>query len=154
MSGAIDFDFDDVDTQPPAAEGPATQPPDTLPPDLPPRRRALIVNADRDQRLYMRAKLALAELCEADEAETGAQALELARENQYALAVVDFDLPDGQGWKLLKELGESQRPIGKVIVTKQQPSLAERARARFAGVAGFFDKPPHPGKLHALLAKV
>lgn len=146
MSEPVDFDidFDAVDTQPP----------ETRPPDVPPRRRVLIVNADRDERLYFRAKLALAGLCEADEAGTAAQALELARDNDYVLAVVDFNLPDASGWKLLKELGEAPHPIAKVIMTKASPSLRERAQAWFAGVAGFFEKPPHPGKLHELLLKV
>jgi len=150
MSEPIDFDVDfGVDTQPPDADGPAT-----LPPDEPPRRRALIVNTDRDERLYMRAKLALAELCEADEAESAAQALELARDNKYVVAVVDFNLPDGDGWKLFKELAAGPRPVDKVIITKASPSIRERMRAWFAGVAGFFEKPPHPAKLHEALLKV
>lgn len=146
MSGPVDLDidFDVVDTQPP----------DTQPPDVPPRRRALIVNSDRDERLYLRAKLALAGLCEADEAETAAQALELARDNDYVLAVVDFNLPDADGWKLLKELVAGSRPIPKIIMTKARPSLRERVQAWSAGVTGFFEKPPHPGRLHELLLKV
>jgi CheY-like chemotaxis protein len=146
MSEPIDFDidFNDVDTLPP----------DTQPPEMPPRRRALIVNVDRDERLYIRAKLALAELCEADEAENAAQALELARDNDYVVAVVDFSLPDGDGWTLLKELSEGQKPVKKLIVTKAKPSLVERVRARLAGTTGFFNKPPDPGKLHDLLLKV
>lgn len=146
MSEPIDFDIDFTDAD--------TLPPDTQPPEMPPRRRALIVNVDRDERLYIRAKLALAELCEADEAESGAQALELARDNDYVLAVVDFGLPDADGWKLLKELAEGPKPVKNLIVTKQQPSIAERIHAWFAGTTGFFEKPPHPGKLHELLLKV
>jgi CheY-like chemotaxis protein len=148
-SEAIDFDvdLDNVDTQPPEAQ-------DTLPPEMPPRRRALIVNADRDERLYLRAKLALAELCEADEAESAAQALELARDNNYVLAVVDCGLPDSDGWKLFKELAQGPRAVPKVIMTKAHPSLGERVHARFSGVTGFFEKPPHPGKLHEMLLKV
>lgn len=141
--GAVDFDFDDVDTLPPG-----------VPSSDEPRRRALIVNADRDERLYIRAKLALAQLCEADEAETAAQALELARASDYVIAVVDFHLPDADGWGLLRDLGRSKRPIAKVILTKVRPSLAERLQARIAGAAGLFEKPPHPTKLHELLMKV
>ena len=143
----FDIDLDNVDTQPPQAQ-------DTLPPEMPPRRRALIVNADRDERLYIRAKLALADLCEADEAESAAQALELARGNDYVLAVVDFALPDADAWTLYKELAQSPRPVPKVIMTKAHPSFGERLRASFAGVTGFFEKPPHPGKLHQMLLKV
>jgi CheY-like chemotaxis protein len=148
MSDAVDLDLEfGMDTQPPDAQ-------DTLPPEEPPRRRALIVNADRDERLYLRAKLALAELCEADDAENAAQALELARDNRYVLALVDFNLPDADGWKLLKELAEGPKPIAKVIMTKSKPSLGERVHAWFAGVTGFFEKPPHPAKLHDLLMRV
>jgi CheY-like chemotaxis protein len=142
--GAVDFDFDDIDTLPPD--------PHAL--RAPPSRRALIVNADRHERLYLRARLALARLCEADEAETAAQALELARDNEYVLAVADFNLPDADGWTLFKELGEGKRPIGKVILTKSRPSIGERIHARIAGVTGLFEKPPHPAKLHELLMKL
>src|SRR5205085_43414 len=108
----IDFDlgFDDG--------GPPTSPP----PDEPPARRALIAAANRDERLYLRAKLALAELTQADEAETGAQALELARANRYEIALVDFGLPDMNGWAVLKELSGS-RAIPHVTMTKEGASI-------------------------------
>ena len=138
----VDFDlgFDDDDAV------------ETSPPEPP--KRALIASADRDERLYLRAKLALAELTQADEAETGAQALELARANHYAVALVDFALPDVNGWVFLKELTEARPAIAHVIVIKAQASLGERARGWAAGAKGFLDKPPHPGKLQDLLHKV
>jgi CheY-like chemotaxis protein len=128
---------------------------DTRPPDEPSAgKRALIASADRDERLYLRAKLALAHLTQADEAESGAQALELTRAHQYAVALVDFALPDMEGWAFLKELTGVKPAIPHVIVTKARASIAERVRARFSGARGFFDKPPHPGKLQDLLHKV
>ena len=128
---------------------------DTLPPEPDePGKRALIVCADPDVRLYLRAKLALADLTQADEAETGAYALELLRYNAYAVAVVDFALPDVDGWALLKQLGECRPPIPHVIITKSRPTFGERVRAWFAGAEGVFERPPHPGKLHELLLKV
>jgi CheY-like chemotaxis protein len=117
-------------------------------------KRALIASADRNERLYLRAKLALAELTHADEAETGAQALELTRAHQYAVAVVDFALPDVNGWAFLKELTEARPAIPYVIITKAQASAGERVRAWIAGAKGCFDKPPHPGKLQDLLQKL
>ncbi|HWP13660.1 MAG TPA: response regulator [Ramlibacter sp.] len=119
-----------------------------------PGRRALIASADRSERLYLRAKLALAELTQVDEAETGAQALELARVHRYAVAVVDFALPDVNGWAFLKELNEARPAIPHVIITKAKASAGERVRAWIAGARGCFDKPPHPGKLQDLLQKV
>jgi CheY-like chemotaxis protein len=141
----LDFDLgfgggDAVDTQPPEAEVPA--------------KRALIACADRDERLYLRAKLALAELTQADEAETAAEARELARAHQYSVALVDFALPGVDGWAFLKELNETRPAIPYVIITKEGASVPERVRAWFAGAEGFFDKPPHPGKLQNLLERV
>lgn len=158
----LDFDLDieveveaDVfsDTEPPAALPPDTQPPDDI--DLgPPRKRALIASADRDERLYLRARLALADLTQADDAETGAQALELARAHHYDVVLVDFGLPDVEGWAFLKELMGARPAIPHVIMTKAGASLGERLRAWFGGAKGFLGKPPHPGKLRNALQKV
>jgi CheY-like chemotaxis protein len=130
-----------------------TRPPDAGPSQLPPQRRVLIAAASYEERLYLRARLALANLPLADEAENAAQALELARANDYALALMDLALPGGDGWNFVAELSAAPHPVPKVIVTAAHPSLLEHIRARFAGVAGFFDKPPHPGKLHDMLLK-
>jgi CheY-like chemotaxis protein len=123
-------------------------------PDAPRTRRALIASPDRDERLYLRARLALAEFTQADEAETGARALELARANHYAVALVDFGLPDVEGWAFLKELTGSRPAIAHVIMTKDRASIGERARARLGGAKACIDKPPHPGKLQELLLRV
>ncbi len=140
---ALDFDLD-------SDNGMA----DTIPPDLPPVKRALIASADRDERLYLRARLSLADLTQADEAETFAQALELTRTHKYAVALVDLALPDVSGWAFLKELGEAKPAIPHVILTKAQATLPEHVRAWLGGAKGLVGKPPDPGKLHALLERV
>jgi CheY-like chemotaxis protein len=140
---ALDFDLgldsDAVDTRPPAE---------------PPRKRALIASAERDQRLYLRARLALSNLTLADEAETGARALELTRAHAYDVVLVDFALPDMDGWVLLKELTGARPAIPHVIATKAGATLAERWRARFGGARALLDKPPPPGRLQDLLDRV
>ncbi|MEO7391997.1 MAG: response regulator [Ramlibacter sp.] len=128
--------------------------PDTRPPDTGPAKRALIASASREHRLYLRAKLALADLTQADDAETGAQALDLIRAHHYDVALVDFALPGIDGWAFLKELKAVQPAIPHVVVTKVKPSLVDRARGHFSGAEAFFSKPPDPGKLQALLEKV
>jgi CheY-like chemotaxis protein len=143
-TGSIDFDLD-LD-----AGGPETIPGGSEEPV----RRVLIASANREERLYLRAKLALAELTHADEAETGAQALELARTHRYTVALVDFGLPDVSGWALLRQLRNAPPAIPHVIVTKDKASPGERVRAWFGGAEGCFDKPLHPGKLQLLLDKV
>jgi len=152
----LDFDLDapgapelDLDLDLQAQDGAAA---DTRPPL--PAKRALIASADRDQRLYLRARLALADLTQADEAETGPQALEMARSQRYDVALVDFAVPGGGGWQLLKSLRSAQPAIGHLIVTKDRRSAGERLHARLAGLAGFFGQPPDPEKLRNALQKV
>lgn len=141
---ALDFDL-----------GPGTDAMDTQPPEpLPPPRRALIASADREQRLYLRARLALAGLAMVDEAETGPQALALASRQAYCLAIVEHHLPQIDAWSVLRRLraGVLQRPA--VIVAKSGGSLRDRLRARFGGAAAFIDTPVAPVTLHDALQKV
>jgi len=135
------LDFDELDTQPP----------DPSPGGAPAPKRVLIASADRDERLYIRAKLSLVNLTQADEAENAAEALELARMNDYALAIVDFELPGSNGWDFTHDLARGQRPIKKTVVIAERGGMFEKLRARFAGVDGFLVKPPHPGRLHLLM---
>lgn len=141
---ALDFDL-----------GPGTDAMDTQPPEpLPPPRRALIASADREQRLYLRARLALAGLAMVDEAETGPQALALASRQAYCLAIVEHHLPQIDAWSVLRRLraGVLQRPA--VIVAESGGSLRDRLRARFGGAAAFIDTPVDPVTLHDALQKV
>jgi CheY-like chemotaxis protein len=117
-------------------------------------KHALIVCADRDQRLYLRARLSLAHLTQADEAESGTQAVELARAKQYDLALVGFGLPDMDGWAVLRELRDGKRPIPHVAVTKARRSLPEHVRAWLGGAEALLDAPPHPARLNAWLKTI
>ena len=139
----LDFDGDAPDTAPPMLSDPQA-----------PAGRALIVSSDRDQRLYLRARLALADLTQVDEAHTGAEALALARAATYCVALVDFDLPDVDGWTLLKALKTAQPGPLQVIATKARPSLVERLRARWSGGCVLLSDPPQPASLRSALQKV
>ena len=128
---------------------------DTLPPEPgPPPRRALIAAADRNDRLYLRARLALAGLTQADDAATAADALELARLNCYEIALVDFALAGGSGWGFVRQLRTAGQPIARVIVTKSRVSPGDKVRALWGGRPALLAKPPDPGKLRALLERV
>ncbi len=141
----LDLDF--------AGDGPDTLPPGPLQEAAAPPR-ALIASGNRDQRLYLRARLALAELTQVDEAQTGAQALEMARAHAYCVALVDFGLPDVDGWTLLKALHAARPAIAHVIATKSSPSLVERVRARLGGASVLLGDPPQPATLRNALEKV
>jgi len=78
----------------------------------------------------------------------------MARGRHYAVALVNFGLPDVDGWVFLKDLTAISPAIGPVIIIKSKASLAERLRAWYGGARACLDKPPHPGKLQDLLHSV
>lgn len=114
-------------------------------------RRALIASADRAERLYIRARMALVDLTQADEAETAADALELARNHRYDVAVVDHALPGKGGAQLVRTLVQADPRIPCVIVTKERLSATEKARALLGRQPIVLEKPLDPLKLTALL---
>jgi CheY-like chemotaxis protein len=128
-------------------------PPEDSRPARPPKL-ALIVSPSRDERLYLRARLSLARLTQADEAESGNEAMELARSKQYDFALVDFQLPDMTAWNLLRQLRQGKKPIAHVAMTKAQRSLPEHVRAWLGGAEALLDSPPHPQRLNAWLRRL
>jgi CheY-like chemotaxis protein len=118
------------------------------------QKQALIVSADRDQRLYLRARLALARLTLADEAETGAEALHLARSKKYDLALVDCNLSDVDPWTLLRQLRQGAHAIRHVAMTQAERSVSERVRGWLGGAGAVLEDPPHPERLDAWLSQI
>lgn len=116
------------------------------------QKQALIVSVDRDRRLYLRARLALAKLTLADEAQNGAEALALMRDKQYDLALVDGAVHGALD--LLRQLRGGRHPVRHVAMTKTGLSLAERMRARMAGAETLLDQPPDPTQFDAWLSRV
>lgn len=118
------------------------------------QKQALIVSASREQRLYLRARLALARLTLADEADSATQAVELARDKQYDIALVDGSLPDMNGWSLLRQLRTGRHPIRRVAMSQGARSVPQRVRAWMAGVDALLGEPPDPQRLGAWLSRV
>ncbi len=122
---------------------------------VPPKsgKRALIAGADTGERFYLRAKLASLELLNTDEAVTAAEVEAAIKANPYDVILLDVDLPDTNGWQLLRQLTALTPPVSVIALTAN-PTMGARLRAWFAGAKGCLGKPPHPGKLQALLLKV
>jgi len=149
-----DLDFDTgMDVHVEADNDGDTRPPDTVPAVAEPARRALIAAASPDQRLYLRARLALTGLTQADEAASGPDALALLASGPYAVLLLDFSLPGSDGWALLEACRQAKPPVNHLIAIKPGATLGERMRAWFAGIQ-LFGEPPEPAKLRRLLQKV
>lgn len=117
-------------------------------------KQALIVSANRERRLYLRARLSLAKLTLADDAPSGAAAMELTRGKQYDLALVDCGLQDMDAWALLRQLRQGQHPIRHVAMTQSGLSLAERARAWLAGAEALRERAGELARLDGWLARI
>lgn len=133
----------------PGAQADASREPDSAMSD----KQALIVSADRGERLYLRARLALARLTQADEAESGLEALQLARGKQYDLALVDASLGDMDAWTVLAHLRQGRKPIQHLALTKAARSMSERLRA-WRGSLALLEDPPDPERLDAWLSRI
>jgi CheY-like chemotaxis protein len=114
-------------------------------------RRVLVVDAGRDARLYLRAKLAGAGLYEVDEAESGADALALLERNSYHLVTVDLGLTDMDSWQLVKAVDRTRPAIAHMFITGAEPVWRRGLQARFSGAQVYLPKPLDPEKLTALL---
>jgi CheY-like chemotaxis protein len=142
----LDVVFDEVD---------ATEPLPLEPGVLPlAGRRVLVVDPGRDDRLYLRAKLAAAGLHEVDEAATGTEALILLNTHAYLLAMVDLGLTDMAPWQLIKAVDNTRPAIAHMFVTGTAPAWQQGVRARFSGAQVYLRKPLHPGQLKKLLLNI
>ncbi|MGE0498010.1 MAG: two-component system response regulator [Ramlibacter sp.] len=137
----LDFDMDG---------GPDTQPPD----DGPPAMRALLINPDPEERLYLRARLSLANLVFMDEAASVAEALALMRTQPYAVVVADLAAPGMGGWQGAQQLQDAATPSTCLLVSSSVGGWLARWQARKVGVQGLMHKPFDPAELAALLRKV
>jgi CheY-like chemotaxis protein len=114
----------------------------------------LLVDPSREDRMYLRARLALAGHAEVDDAQTGEQALALAKKRRYDLIVVGLDVPDMDGWELIRQLVNLEPAIGRIVVTTSDTGWHMRERAESAGVGGLLDKPYNPQQIVQMLQNI
>lgn len=115
---------------------------------------ALLVDPSREDRMYLRARLALAGHTDTAEAVSGAQALELAKKRHYDLVIVALDVPDMDGWELIRQLVTLEPAIGSVIATTTNKSWHLREQAEARGCRGLLEKPYDPLQIVQLLQNI
>lgn len=116
-------------------------------------RQTLLVEPIRDDRLYLRARLALAGLIDVDEVESSAQAMNRLRERHYDIVVVNVDMLD-EPWALVARLVSAKPPIQSVVVTTANRSWAMHERAEQAGCRALLDKPFDPSLVYRVFQMV
>ncbi|HUF59518.1 MAG TPA: response regulator [Actinomycetota bacterium] len=113
--------------------------------------RVLVVDDEPDVLLLCRLNLQQRghELLEAS---TGRVALELARERQPDVIVLDLMLPGMTGYEVLEILkGDEQTSDIPVLVLTAKSLRADRERSHGLGAAGFLTKPFLPSELCELV---
>lgn len=139
VKGGVDIDLD-----------PDGQASTFLPPGV---RQCLAVDPVRDDRLYLRARLALAGLIDVDEADSVAQAQAKLRERHYDVVLLNVDMLDDP-WSLVERLVSAHPPVGSVVVTTANRSWTMHERAEQAGCRALLDKPFDPGHLYRVFQMI
>lgn len=114
-------------------------------------RRVLVIDAGRDARLYLRAKLATAGLYDVDEAASGADALTLLGSHSYHLVTVDLGLTDLDSWQVVKAVDGTRPAIPHLFITGAEPAWRRGLQARYSGAQVYLPKPLDPERLRLLL---
>ncbi|HET6787460.1 MAG TPA: response regulator, partial [Aquabacterium sp.] len=74
-------------------------------------------------------------------ASTMQEGLQALRQSRFDLALLDLQLPDGDGYTILKRLREQRGPRVPCIALTASAMLNERNRALEAGFDAFWTKP-------------
>ena len=83
---------------------------------------------------------------------TYADALRDLSANPYDLLLTDLGLPDGDGWTLLKQLGDARPPLAIAMSGRNSPE--DLARSQEAGFQHHLAKPFLPDDLDQVLRTV
>jgi DNA-binding response OmpR family regulator len=114
----------------------------------------LIVDDEKHIRLMLRTILE-AEGCAVSEASNGREALDLIRKKEFAVIVLDLNMPVLDGMGVLHELkNEPPRHLPRVIVLTAYGSTAAAVRATRMGALDFLEKPASPKEVREAVAAV
>ena len=89
----------------------------------------------------------------AGEAAGGAQALEMIREGEWDVVLLDISMPDGNGLDTLKQL-KKEKPDLPILMLSIYPEEQYAIRTIKAGVSGYLTKDSAPEELVEAIRKV
>ena len=109
-------------------------------------KKILIVDDSLTVRMYHTSILKKAGF-ECDEAENGMEALEKAQLNDYALYIVDINMPVLDGYSFVKRLREGEGNIAPVIMVSTESEAKDMDLAYESGASMYLIKPARPEDL-------
>lgn len=114
-----------------------------------------VISIEDDEDVYQIIRLTLLPLpLQLYHARNGREALALLQEHGADLIILDINLPDINGWNVLKQmLVSAQRPKGVIVLTAQT-SAPHRVIAHLHEVAAYMTKPFKPQALRGKVAEL
>lgn len=108
----------------------------------------LVVDDSRAMRAYISGALRSALDCRVDEASSGFEALRLFPRGSYDAVIADINMPDINGFELIRHLRASERQGGvPIIIISTQTADRDVERARALGANQFLRKPFTPEEI-------
>ena len=121
---------------------------------MPQTKTILIIEDEADIRNFASRVLEL-EGYNVLQAEAGGKGLQLAREKECALVLLDLNLPDSDGWSVLAEMkSEPGLSAIPVIVFTASVAVPERDRILKMGAAEYLAKPLSAATLREAVARI
>ena len=118
-------------------------------------RASLLIDIDKNHRMYLRARLALAGFVEVQDATNSGDAVQRARARHFDLVVVNLDHPaEINGWKLTEQLLTLEPEIGSIVLSTRKTSWHFQERAELAGCRGVLEIPFDPVQVQEMLRKI
>ncbi len=87
------------------------------------------------------------------EAETGIQAIKMAKEGDFNVILLDISMPDKQGVEVLKQL-KDDHPQTPVLMLSMHPEEQYALRSMKSGAAGYLNKQSAPAQLVTAIRQV
>ena len=117
--------------------------------------RVLVVDDSRMARKHIRRVLSSMGVNNITEAEDGAAAIPVLKENFFDLVITDYNMPEMDGDELVKHIRtqSNQSSVPVLMVTSEQDDI-RLAAARQAGVSALSDKPFEPGNIRSLITQI
>jgi CheY-like chemotaxis protein len=120
----------------------------------PGQKVSLLVGMTPEERMYLRARLALAGLTDVDEAESDAVARIKLEHRHYDVVIAGLSITQDDPWEMVTGLRSGQTPIASVIVATASPSWGGMEKAEKLGCLGLLEMPFNPRQVLDLLQRV
>ncbi len=118
------------------------------------KRYKILVVEDNEQNLYMITFLLKQQNYEIIKAQSGLQAIELAKTERPDLILMDIQLPEMDGYEATRRIrGITEISHTPIVAITSYAMVDDRAKALAAGCNGYMEKPIQPETFAAEIGK-